>query len=176
MSWQVAASWGGVLVSIIFGVLANHRSKATMHKAAEATNRSREALAANQSMAQSLDKIAESFSRHGRPTGTHELEYRGAARARRAAAEARPEWNIEYRNGSTYALRNVGTGHATDVTIDAGPVIARDLPAGTGVSLEPGQAHTFTLIGTWQVPPPTDLVVKSQELPVQHVAVPPKVV
>jgi len=56
--------------------------------------------------------------------------------------------------------------------IDAGSSIARNLPEPPGVTLEPGQAHTFMLIGAMGAPLPTDVIVTSAELGSQHVPVP----
>ncbi|MDQ1734130.1 MAG: hypothetical protein QOH56_381 [Pseudonocardiales bacterium] len=182
MTWEVGAGWAGVIVSIVLGYLANHRSKATKREATEATERSREALASNKSMATSLDRIAESFGRlaipgpqgpQGAPGSQGPQGHQGAPGA--AVAQVRlPAWNIEYRNGQTYALRNVGSGPATRVTIDAGVGIARGLPDNGGVALDPGQAHPFMLIGAMGAPLPTDVAVRSEELAEQRVPVPAK--
>ncbi|MCW2527936.1 MAG: hypothetical protein JWM76_2796 [Pseudonocardiales bacterium] len=190
MTWEVASAWAGVVVSIVFGYLANHRSKASKKEAEEATERSREALAANQSMATSLDKIAESFNRlrpvsgpqdaqsspgdpseQGGHPGQPDIGGREDEQTSRSADRLPPAWNVEYRSGSSYALRNVGAGSATHVTIDAQGSLAKNLPTDDGVSLSPGQAHAFMLI---QAPLPTGLLVSSSELGPVHVAVPPK--
>jgi hypothetical protein len=89
-----------------------------------------------------------------------------------AAQTKLPAWNIEYRTGQTYALRNVGARPSTHVMIDAGSSIARNLPEQPGVTLEPGQAHAFMLIGAMGAPLPTDVVVSSAELGSQHVPIP----
>lgn len=183
MTWEVGAAWAGVAVSIIFGIVNSYRSRSTKRAAARAEQRSEEALAVNRSMEKSLSQIAQSFSRQdlqgpsgpqgpqGAPGGQGPQGHQGAPGAQVTGAR-QPGWNIEYRGGQRYALRNVGAGLASHVTIDAGLVVARDLPDGAGISLAPGQAHSFMIIGTLQASVPTDVLVTCDELEPQHVPVP----
>lgn len=164
MTWEIAAAWAGVVVSAVIGFVANHQSAGAKKTAAEA-------LAASQSMAASLDKIAQELAQPRRVSpqaGTAAAPEPGPA----AAPEPGPAWNIEYRGGQTYALRNVGSGPATRVTITTPPGVARQLPTGDGVDLEPAQAHGFVMTATRQSPLPTDVLVSCAERGDERVPLP----
>jgi hypothetical protein len=159
------SSWVAVAVSIVLAWAAKHQSKAAKTSAAKAEDHAAQALAASQSMADSLRAIAHAFTRSASA---------GPSRGEVAQDLAAPAWNVEYRTGNRYALRNVGTATASAVTVDAGPTIARSLPDRQGVSLEPGQAHEFQLFGAWGSPVPVNVEVTCAELGTRQVPVPAK--
>lgn len=177
MTWEIGAAWAGVLVAVVFGIANLYRSKATRQAAATAIERSEEALAAYSSMARSLDAIAENTQSHPRPGPRGVRSDQGSpsdppTQGDEGTQTTKPAWNIEYRTGQAYALRNLRAEPSTHVMIDAGTSIARNLPQPPGVRLEPNQAHTFMLIGAMGAPLPTDVVITCAELGAQRVAIP----
>lgn len=175
MEWGDVPSWVGIALSLGgagWAYLNSRKAKIDSRKAkidaAQAEERSDQALIASQSMASSSNRMADSLA---------EIAH-AYAQARPGPGELptvrKPAWNVEYRTGNAYVLRNVGTAAASHVLADAGTSIAKNLPVGDGVTLEVGQGHQFLLIGAWGAPVPTSLEVTCAELGTQHVSVPAK--
>jgi hypothetical protein len=172
MHWGDVPAWVGVSVSIIVAASGWRQSRNARSGAELARDRADEAMASSASMASSLTEISTSLAKladlrshaNGGPSPLPDP----------SKPMNLPAWNVEYRTGSAYVLRNVGLGSASHVTIDARQAIARRLPDKDGVDLGPGQGHEFLLIGAFGSPVPVDLVVNCAELDPQHVAVPTK--
>lgn len=135
MDWGDAPAWVAILISVLVGLWTWWSDR-----------KRRQDRAGFASVEESLQRIAESMSEQT------------------AGAPPAVDFAIEYRSGSTYALRNVGTLTATGVTIDPASLqIARRLP--DGITLKPMQSHEFLAIGAWGAPVPGEVTVSCNEWP-----------
>lgn len=100
---------------------------------------------------------------------TLEDQRREAQERRSAAAEAaqpRVELRIEYMGRHNYRLRNCGDATAADIVDTTGAGAVDDWPA--SLSLQPGEAHRFGILGDSDNREPSQLLVTwdGQEEPV----------
>ncbi|HEX8079389.1 MAG TPA: hypothetical protein VF557_04195 [Jatrophihabitans sp.] len=158
MNWGDVPAWLAIAVSL-----------AALGRSWQAERRAREATAGAASLEVSLQRIADALDRsrvnappsQGSATGS--LEVRGSASD---SAPPLPEFSAEFVSGHSYRLRNVSTVRATGVTVTLEQFpqgMARNLPA--EVELPPlASAGPFLIIGSWQSPAPTDVLVTCDQL------------
>ncbi len=148
-----------------------------------ASNRADEAGASADSMAESLRRIADLQEaavqrRQTEPRAERwtEADSGGPKVTEFALQPPRgPVFNVEYRGGVLFALRNVSTTPATAVTIDPESfpfTMGRNLP--DRVTLYPMQSHEFQVFSASGAPRPGEVLVSCDEWSEpRHVPMPP---
>jgi hypothetical protein len=145
------ATWAGVLVALGLGIGSIYTSRRAKTEAAEAR-------AVNDRMAAAQERMAKLM-------GQRLDEARQGGVSKPAI-----DWEIEWRGGNAYALRNIGSRTATDVRMNADGML---IDAPDGVTIEPFRSHRFLLVGTLGKPRGDEVAVTSAEEPEpQHIPLP----
>ncbi|MFF7329620.1 hypothetical protein [Streptomyces sp. NPDC008150] len=136
MNWGDAPGWAALVVALI-AVEISRRARKDGQRSADAADRS--ATAAEQTLADQRQEAQ---------------ERRDAALE---AARPRAELRLEPLSQEAYRLRNYGTATASGI-INAEPNSAvQRWP--DGLTLKPGEAHTFVIAGDYEVVAPSQLYV-----------------
>jgi hypothetical protein len=147
MTGEAWVALAGVLVSGIFALL----SRRDARRAERSANDTR-ALAERQTVAQErMAAIAE--------------ERLAAVQATGALPPGTPDvaFELDYYDGDTWLLRNVGTMEATGVRLEGAPPVSRNVP--TGISIGPLRSHKILMVGTEGGPVPHEVIVSADQLP-----------
>jgi hypothetical protein len=153
MAFGDLAAWAGVLVALGLGFRSIYTSHHAKSEAAEARE-------VNERMAAAQERMAELMAQRLNDA--------------QAGVVARPaiDWEIEWRGGDRYALRNVGTEAATYARIVADGLVW-DAPP-DGVMLEPFRSVEFLLLGSLGQPRGHEVMVVTAEEPEpRYVPLPP---
>lgn len=152
MNWGDAPTWVASLAAVAVAVRAELKARRAEREAREAREINTRQAVAQERMVAIADqrlKLAED-----------------AALGAAAGTSSEPEvaFEVEWLGGNTYALRNIGTGTATGVTVDpaAFSPVTGGLP--DGQTLGPLRSHRILAVPTMGHPLPTEIEVRANEL------------
>ena len=169
--WGNVPAWIAALVALVALV----RAWWTGRTAKAARDRAVEAHAIAKSNRDAFDRIADAQQR--RAAATERAIAQAAERSDPPPIPPPPtvEFLLEYRGGTQFALRNIGTGRATGVTVDP-DFTASIASRPSGVDLRPMEAVEFVVApSTFDRSAPTELEVTWNEAPGSAlVSVPPR--
>lgn len=165
--WIAIASAVIAIPSAVVAVQSLLRSRTAKEEAEKADQNAKEAVAVNERMAAAQERIAVASERR--------IEELLAGRS--ISSEPKIAWEIEWRGGSSYVLRNLGTDIATGVLLepdDANMIVSRNVRNGE-ISIGPLQSYQFGLAPSLASPLPAEIMVRCNEMPVPvAVRIPPK--
>ncbi len=163
MDASAASAWTGNAIALI-GIgytwqanrLTKRQAAAARTRADESVRAAEEAAAAQQHMAEVMEKMYEA-DEHRRlsPTGTTE-EAPHAARPRAADTSPLVRWSVQNVDAHAYVLTNAGGATAFDVSVTASHVVSfRPPERPAGQAWEAGESLEFSAVGSWHTGVPT---------------------
>lgn len=136
----------GVLVSAFFAFLSRQDAARAERAASNTQGLAERQTVAQERMASIAEDRLESMKKTGAlPPGTPDVAF-----------------ELDYYDGDSWVLRNVGTKEATGVRVEGVPPVTREVP--DGISLGPLRGHKFMMVGTLGGPVPHEIFVSADQL------------